>query len=760
MLHRLKLGIIPKVNILVVAIILVFGLGACYFLFTAANQKVYTLEKGALAEGLEYRAIEFGTFLSGIEALGTTISNDYAIQSFIIEQDSDYLNIVLKTYQDSLNISNISILNTEGTIIYSSDTSFVGVNVADRNFFKGSLVGNNHFSLNKKYTSDVSTYYFSTPIKESTSDTILGVLVLDIGTEYINHFVSSSLLMDPSLYKIFQGDISLLVADDSGIVVESSDRNLLYKSLWRDESRVANTGNIYSLENIGTINAFSKPKGDEVGVSFSDSTSVETNRKTLFSLTKVPNYPFYLASKISVNNNLYEFLYPLLVPIFIGMFLSCIAISVFMGSLLNPLVSLKTSLERFMNGAPVAYGDWKTGDEIEHLANSIRDMVLKFADSRKDLSNNQETISTFETNMSKLEKDIHDLNKFYLAVENTFDHIVLTDPEGIITYANHGVERITGFSREEIIGKKAGSKDLWGGLMPLDFYRLLWKTLKEEKKPFTGEINNKRKNGELYIADTSITPILDDEGNVLSFVGIERDITKEKEVDKMKTEFISLVSHQLKTPLAAMRWFLEILQNGEVGKLTKDQKECVMNIEHSNNRMIELVSNLLDISKLEAGKITINVLPTNVKTLIDELLVELRSLAKEKGITINFEIEKDLPELLLDPKLIRNVYMNLLTNAIKYTPEKGVVTISISTKRGTLISEVTDTGYGIPKKQQSKVFERFFRASNALAMVPDGTGLGLYLAKKIVDASGGTVGFESKENKGSTFWFHLPLKKK
>lgn len=362
-----------------------------------------------------------------------------------------------------------------------------------------------------------------------------------------------------------------------------------------------------------------------------------------------------------------------------------------------------------------------------------------------------------EEEKNRSESLAKDLEKFRLAVENSSDHIVITSPDGTILFANNAVEKITGFSAKEIIGRKAGSGDLWGGTMGAKFYEKLWSEIKINRKTFLGEFGNHRKNGEKYTAYASIYPVLDKNKTVQFFVDIERDITHEKEVDRMKNEFISLASHQLRTPLSAMKWFSEILLHGDVGQLSGEQQEMVNNIYQSNERMIQLVNSLLNISRIESGRIIIDPVPTDLGGLVNEVVKELKNKidAKKQKLVIN--IDNDLPKINLDPKLIGEVYKNLLTNAVKYSPEGGEIKVNIIRRGEEIISEVTDTGYGIPLTEQNKIFKKFFRGTNIVKIETDGTGLGLYLTKAIIDSSGGKIWFESRQGGGSTFKFSLNL---
>lgn len=447
--------------------------------------------------------------------------------------------------------------------------------------------------------------------------------------------------------------------------------------------------------------------------------------------------------------------------------------------LVKSIASLTDTSQALAKGNLLARSRIKSNDELGILSQSFNTMADNILEAQSnletkvelrtsDLGKNKNSLEQQQLAILNILEDVkeekqradeqsHELKKFQLAVEKASDHIVITDIEGVVLYANEAVEKITGFTKEEIIGKKAGTKDLWGGLMGLDFYKNFWQTVKAEKKVFSGELNNKRKNGQAYVAQAHISPILDKEGEVIFFVGIERDITREKEIDRMKTEFISLASHQLRTPLSAMKWFLEMLLAGDVGKLTKEQKEMLQDVDQSNERMIALVNGLLNISRIESGRIIVDPKLTDLSLLIKEILKELEQNIKEKKLNLVVSMSEDIGEILVDQSLIREVYLNLMTNAIKYSKKNGEIVIRLSKDSENVVFQIIDDGLGIPEKDQASIFEKFHRASNAVKSETDGTGLGLYLTKAIVESSKGKIWFESEENKGTTFWFTLPL---
>lgn len=352
-----------------------------------------------------------------------------------------------------------------------------------------------------------------------------------------------------------------------------------------------------------------------------------------------------------------------------------------------------------------------------------------------------------------------DLKKFQLAVEGASDHIVITDSEGIVLYANDAVERITGFSRNEIIGKKAGSRSNWGGKMEKSFYSKMWHRLKVDKKSFVGEITNIRKDGRQYISLASISPILSGDNKVIFFVGIERDITKEKEIDQAKTEFVSLASHQLRTPLSTINWYSEMLLDGDVGELNNGQKEYLREVYKGNKRMVDLVNALLNVSRLELGTFAIDPEKTKIIDVAKSVINEMKPQIAAKKIKLIQKFDDRIPTMMLDKKLIRMVIQNLLSNAVKYTSQMGRVTIFINRikKNKEIEIVVVDNGMGIPKYQQDKIFTKLFRADNVKEQDTEGTGLGLYIVKSIVEHSGGRAWFVSEENKGTKFYVILPF---
>ncbi len=232
-----------------------------------------------------------------------------------------------------------------------------------------------------------------------------------------------------------------------------------------------------------------------------------------------------------------------------------------------------------------------------------------------------------------------------------------------------------------------------------------------------------------------------------------------RELDKAKDEFISMASHQLRTPLTAIKGYLSMLLEGDAGEIKVSQYDFVNEAFQGANRMVGLINDLLNVSRMETGRFFLEPVETDLAKVVEEEVNQVRKQAKEKGLKLEIKIGKNIPKVLVDETKIRQVIMNFVDNAVYYTTN-GSVTVGLKAEGENIIYEVIDTGIGVPKEQQKNLFQKFYRADNARHVRPDGTGLGIYLAKRIVDDHGGEIILHSVEGKGSTFGFKIPKNKK
>jgi PAS domain S-box-containing protein len=362
---------------------------------------------------------------------------------------------------------------------------------------------------------------------------------------------------------------------------------------------------------------------------------------------------------------------------------------------------------------------------------------------------------------SAVQSVIRDVTARKLALEDASDHVVITDARGKIIYANKAAERITGYDRLEMIGK---TPNLWGNCVgknleaDITSCQRAWDLIKQGNASFIGEVVNQKMNGEKYIADLHISPVYDDDNEVNVYIWIERDITRLKEIDRAKTEFVSLASHQLRTPIASISLSSELLLREIGGKLEPKQKQYIEEIYQQGQQMSELVDTLLNVSRIELGTFFMEKEDFNMIDRLKQVAAPLIKQADKKGIRLQERYCSEILTINFDKNVLSMIVENLLSNAVYYTPEKGSIIIAVNMKDDELIISVSDTGRGIAVADQSKVFSKFFRSDSAQHDRQKGTGLGLYIVRSLVEKTNGRIWFDSVEGLGTTFYVSFPKK--
>lgn len=438
-------------------------------------------------------------------------------------------------------------------------------------------------------------------------------------------------------------------------------------------------------------------------------------------------------------------------------FLIAIGLAILFGRrIVKPIEILHNVALRFGEGDLTQRVTVDTNDEIEDLAESFNHMA-------KNLS----------TSISALRKDRKVIASI---VANLTDGIIEHDAKGTILLVNPVAAQLLGVDAQALQGKNPQEPDIHD----VDQYENVQKifALPYERVPEQHDENTQNQwmpavnNSEIEVAEAqlkqpdsrSIIVIslpfeIEDSGvSERRYLKIIRDVTRERLISEMKTEFITIAAHQMRTPLSGMKWALGSLISGDQGMVTERQKEIVGKVFESNELLIRLVNDLLDVSRIEQGRFGYDVKKGDVVELMHSVVNNLETLCKKKNITITF----DCPDEIIvpfDTEKLTLAFNNVLENAINYTREGGSVTVECKKDAEFVTLTTTDTGIGIPKDQIPKLFTRFYRGDNARLAKPEGTGLGLFLVKNIIVAHGGSVWVESEENVGTTVFMKLPLRK-
>ncbi len=363
------------------------------------------------------------------------------------------------------------------------------------------------------------------------------------------------------------------------------------------------------------------------------------------------------------------------------------------------------------------------------------------------------------------------ISKLERAVEQSPSSIVITDLEGNIEYVNPRFTEITGYSKEEALGQnpsimKSGEHDK-------DFYKDLWDSIRTGNE-WRGEFLNKRKDGTTFWEMASISPVRNDLNKITHYIAIKDDITERKQIeqqlveakekaeesDRLKSAFLANMSHEIRTPMNAILGFSEILQHE--GIKPEDRKEYIKLINDKGNDLMNIISDLIDISRIEAGDMKLVKTHIRVKDLILEIYQQLKKEKALKGkeqVQIRHQIRQDAEYYILsDKNRLRQVFSNLLGNALKFTNE-GFIELGYEIENGLVRFHVKDSGIGITPENQKIIFERFRQEDNTYTRKYGGTGLGLAISKQIVELLGGDIRVESKPEQGASFYFTIPLEK-
>jgi len=344
----------------------------------------------------------------------------------------------------------------------------------------------------------------------------------------------------------------------------------------------------------------------------------------------------------------------------------------------------------------------------------------------------------------------------------TEQSIIATDPNGIITVFNRGAERMFGYRADELIGRstplvlhdpdEVAARAAELGVPPgFDVFSASARRGQAETREWT----YLRRDGSRLRVSLSIAPYYDEKGELRGFVKIGTDVTEQRATEQVKDEFVALVSHELRTPLSSIIGYLEVLLEPETGPLSERQRQFLEVVDRNARRQLRLVSDLLFISQVDAGRVRLDVVDVDLTDLAKPAIEAAQPQAKAADVALQLEAA-DATHLRGDPDRLGQIFDNLLTNAIKFTPAGGSVTVRLSGSDDTVRIEVADTGIGIPAAEQQQLFSRFFRASTATSRAIPGIGLGLTIVKAIVDAHRGTVSVTSAEGQGTTFRVTLP----
>lgn len=401
----------------------------------------------------------------------------------------------------------------------------------------------------------------------------------------------------------------------------------------------------------------------------------------------------------------------------------------------NPLKELTLSIQEIANKNYSQRVHFDNHNEFGDLAKSFNTMAVKLQ----------------EYNNSNLYKLSFEKKRLETLINNMHDPIIGIDDLGIVLFVNLEALKIIGLKKEEFIGKKASDLALKNDLLK----SLIINEIENPKaQPMKIFADGKESYFEKELINITVKPTGEDKSIDIGNVIILRNITLFKELDFAKTNFIATVSHELKTPIAAIKMSLQLLEKPETGAVNKEQKILIDGIKDDSQRLLKITGELLELSQLETGNINLKIEKSNPYDIVKYAIEAVKVQAEQKNILLVIEQEENLPSIKSDSEKTTWVLINFLTNAIYYSSENSKIIISLKKEEKEIYFQVIDTGKGIEDRYQTKIFDKYFQVPGSNK---SGTGLGLAISKEFIEAQGGTIGVKSELGLGSRFYVKLKI---
>jgi signal transduction histidine kinase len=379
----------------------------------------------------------------------------------------------------------------------------------------------------------------------------------------------------------------------------------------------------------------------------------------------------------------------------------------------------------------------------------VGQLAASFNEMSRSLQRHQDDLAEQNVDLERL------ANVLRAVLDSTIDGILLSDAEGNMQLANRPLVRLTremGMSYEGTVVERLLSVE--HRVRDREAYRKTMEGLRDNPDDTTFDEFEDSVTGRVFQGYTS--PVLDDRGGFVGRLWTLRDVTEQRELDRLKDDFVATVSHELRTPLTSMMGFLEMIREGEAGELNEEQQRFLAIVYRSSERLQRLVGDLLFVARLDANGLQLRFADVQLDEIVRDAVESSGALARSREVSLVAEVEP-MPAVSGDKERLTQLVGNLISNALKFTPAGGGVVARAFVDDGRAVVEIADTGIGIPPGEQSRLFQRFFRSSTATEQAIPGTGLGLVISRAIVEAHGGTIDVTSLPGEGTTFRVEIPL---
>lgn len=787
---KIRMPLLWKITLSIFLTVFILGSMTVFYVGNRVNTSLFESKKETLNLVSVEQSREINQIMSFARQAADAVPSIPGVVEYMEDsdkklQDDAILNSLI-SFGSGRKFLTVFLMDIEGNTWVSVDPTLLNNNFSFRKYFQKAVIGEPASEMVIGSVTNEPGFFFSSPIKNADGE-IVGVSVVKMDPKPIYET-----LTDSYINKIGK----FMLVNDDGVIIFANKDNSLYKSLGtmnEDIKAQIETERRYLGRSISALDYDEAQDKIENGLTETFSYEFfdeDDNESELIEVNRVGNFPLFVVTEVSssaVRNVVASLVSKVIIFIVLVLILGLIVQVIILRRMLKPISKLDEYAKGVTNGNVSESIKIETGDEMQSLALSIEEMVVslrnfslgleeKIREKTKELEDTLKSIEGKNTDLENTkkavlnvmedlseEKDLmaNEKSRLETILASIGDGVFVTDKEGKVTLINKTAQEMIGYTSSEVLGKKYREsfnfrKEADIELEYPDFVKkVLDSGIAQSLENHTVIV---RRDGVVISVLDSAAPIRDRAGEVYGCVVVFRDNTHERELEKDKDDFLSVTSHQLRTPLGSMRWNLEMLLGGDAGKLSVEAETIAKEVHKGNLRMIDLVNDLLNVNRIDQGRVMDEPAKTDLKKVVIDAASELKFNAEAKKVKINLKLLKT-PEITIDPKRFREVIMNLVSNAVKYNRLNGTVDITMKAEKEWIKIMVEDTGIGVPKDDQHRVFNKFFRAKNAVVSETEGSGLGLYVVQKFVEGWGGKISIESKEGKGTKVTLLLPIGK-
>ncbi len=764
-----------RLAVAVACIISVVGIFVAVSVYRVSLNDLLTVERKNLLSVEGQATHELARIFSDSEETASVLASQESVARFLSsgfpKRDIPAILRIFTSFNVNNNYSAIYLLNKEGTALISTDPTFINQNYSFRKYYKDAIAGRAGLQMAIGITSKLPGYYFSAPVY-GADKSIVGVMVMKRSPAFVEALIAD--------YMQGKSSVKLMLTDELGVVIASNKQERIYHSMGGirpvNTEKIINEARFPGMEITplqydgvqDVIESYSAPVTLDVNDTVGDGPEVH-------GIAKVDGFPFFFVheidlrdiEKVAMNEAMFLGLLTVISSLLVALMIALMVRSTFraISKVVDSVVRISEGnfKERLgedgsveLNALSVAFNSM-----VERLDGLYSSMEEKIKVATANITARAQEAEYQRQAIAETKKVVELENAKHTAILESIDNAVaVIDRESKIVFANKSAGRLFGINIDDFVGFSVYKliktiRTPEGVEIPKN--NILGRAMRAVPalvERLSLELNNGKIISVLMIASP-----FSQGGEVRGFVAVLRDVAEEEKFEEIRSGFISIAAHQLRGPLTAIKWFGEMLAEGIGGKLKPKQADLALEINNAAERMSELVNTLLQTARVETGRVKVLPIFLNPVAVVKEVSKSLEFLKKQTKQKI--EIVSSLPAktaLLMDRDFLMLVLQNLISNALHYSPKGSTITVTLFEHGDVVECQIKDNGIGIPRESQNEIFNKFYRARNAIRLVPEGSGIGLSLAKMLVEGWGGRIWFESEENKGAIFKFTIPKK--